>query len=231
MNISLIIPTLNEGGNIKILLNQIATVFKNSPEVENAEIIIVDDGSTDETTTVAKNTPLPYPVQVIKRTVRGLATAVLTGFNAAQYGILGVMDADLSHPPELIPKLLQGLKNANLVVGSRKIPGGQVENWPWLRKLSSNFATLLTRPLRIKISDPMSGYFFIKKDVLAGKQFSPIGYKILLELIVKCNIKNIHEVPYVFHNRSVGKSKMGFKESFNYLRHLSRLYYWKFFKQ
>ncbi len=227
MNVSLVIPTLNERESIAKLLADIVAIFSKCSLVEKAELIIVDDGSKDGTVEIVKQLSLPYPIKVIERTTRGLATAVLAGFGAATHEIVGVMDADLSHPPELIPQLLSALSDHDLALGSRNLPGGLVENWPWYRKLSSQFATLLTRPLGITLSDPMSGYFFLKKELLSGHHFSPLGYKILLEIVVKSGVKKIAEIPYVFRNRYLGKSKMGMRESFNFIQHLWRLSTWK----
>lgn len=229
MNVSLIVPTLNESRNIVELLERISSALKTTDTVAAAEIIIIDDGSTDTTVALAKSAVLPYPVVVIERTVRGLATAVLAGFAAAKYEVVGVIDADLSHPPELIPDLLARLQNADVAVGSRNVPGGAVERWPWYRKFSSQFATLLTRPLGITIHDPMSGYFFLTKKMAVSQAYSPLGYKILLEILVKNPGVRVIEVPYIFQNRLHGKSKMGMRESINYLRHVFKLYRFKLF--
>ncbi len=231
MNVSLVIPTLNERDSIEKLLTDVAATLAKSPLVNEAELIIVDDGSTDGTVAHLHSLQLAYPIIIIERTTRGLATAVLTGFAKAKYDIVGVMDADLSHPPDLIPLLLKKLETADLAIGSRNLPGGLVENWPWYRKLSSRFATLLTRPLGVAITDPMSGYFFLKKTLLNGKNFSPLGYKILLEIVVKSGVTKIAEVAYIFRNRYLGKSKMGLRESVNFLKHLWRLITWKITKR
>ncbi|MFA6429365.1 MAG: polyprenol monophosphomannose synthase [Patescibacteria group bacterium] len=228
MRISLVVPTLNERGSIELLLRGIAEAWTQLPSGTALEVLIVDDGSTDGTATAARSVALPFPVRVIERQERGLATAVLRGFREATGEVLGVMDADLSHPTEVLPLLVEALERADLVVASRHALGGAVEEWPWYRKFASWFATQLARPLGIVTSDPMSGYFLLKRSVVEGAVCSPLGYKILLEILVKGQYRALTEIPYTFRNRDVGKSKMGWRESLNYLRHLLRLYYWRF---
>lgn len=228
MRISLVIPTLNERGSIELLLRNIEKAVCSL--TDEFEIILIDDGSTDGTVEYAQSLALSIPMHSIVRSERGLATAVLRGFSEAKGDILGVMDADLSHPPEKIPELVAALRDADLSLGSRNISGGMVEEWPWYRKWASGFATSLVRPLGVRVSDPMSGFFFLRRVVLENVECSPIGYKILLEILVKAHPSRIREVPYVFRNRNVGKSKMGMGETMNYLRHIGRLTIWKMFK-
>ena len=134
------------------------------------------------------------------------------------------MDADLSHPPALIPKLLDALKTADIAIGSRHIYGGGVEEWPMARRLFSEFATVLARPISGGVRDPMSGFFLIKKSALKNADLRPLGYKILLEILVRCAPLQIIEVPYMFRNRSVGKSKLNLVITGQYFIHLFRLY-------
>lgn len=230
MKVSLIVPTLNERQAIEALLAGIANAHARFAATTEFEVIIVDDGSIDGTVALARSISTPFPIKVIERQERGLATAVLRGFAEAHGEAMGVMDADLSHPTELLQPLIAALDHAELVVASRHIQGGAVEEWPWYRKFASWFATQLTRPLGIQVSDPMSGYFFLRRSVLDGVHCSPIGYKILLEVILKGKYQRIQEIGYVFRNREVGKSKMGWRESWNYIKHLVRLYHWKMFR-
>lgn len=227
--ISLIIPTLNERGAIEPLL----LALNGAVNPSDFEVVIVDDGSTDGTVAAARALSLPFPIKIIERRERGLATAVLRGFAEATGEIVGVMDADGSHPTEMIPRLVAVVKNADLAIGSRLVAGGAVEEWPWSRRIGSLFMSALARPLARGISDPLSGFFFIRRELLDATRFNPIGYKILLELIVKTRPQNIVEIPFTFKNRSVGQSKMGFlclPETMNYLRLLGRLYRWRLFK-
>ncbi len=229
MKISLIVPTLNERGSIERLFRAVEAAVRRLPADAAFEAVLVDDGSTDGTAAFVRSLPLAFPVKIVERNERGLATAVLVGFAAATGDVLGVIDADLSHPPELIPELVAALAEADLAVASRHAPGGVVEKWPWYRLYASRLMTLITRPLQVPVADPLSGYFFLKRTVVEGAPLSPVGYKILLEILVKGKYRKVVEIPYVFRNRDVGRSKMGFREAFRYLRHLARLYRWKFF--
>ena len=219
--ISIVIPTYNENENIKKL---IPDLFSNYPDLE---VIIVDDNSPDGTSKTARRLAKKYNIKVLTREKRlGLSSAVLLGFKSVSSNILGVMDADLSHPASKVKELIELTKYYDIVIGSRLVQGGKVQKWPLWRKLVSMGATLLTKPLT-EIRDPMSGFFFIKKDVIKNRKLSPIGYKILLEILVKGKYKNVVEVPYIFQNRNSGTSKLTLKEYLNYLTHLARLYTYK----
>lgn len=226
MTISLVVPTYNERSAIPVLFEGLSQVAADLAP-HRFEVILVDDGSEDGTVDAARAFPSEFALKIIERSERGLATAVLAGFAAAQGDVIGVMDADLSHPVELIPSLIASLKDADLVIGSRNVAGGGTEQWPWYRHAASQSAAFVTRPLGIRVKDPMSGFFFMKRDVITNVDCSPVGYKILLEILVKGRYKTLSELPYVFRNREVGKSKMGMRETMNYLRHLGRLYAWK----
>lgn len=228
--VSLIIPTLNEGESIRRLLQRLEAV--NLGLIKNdfsLEILVVDDGSKDDTGKNVKEyeSQTGFMLRLIERNVRGLATAVIDGFKQANGEIFGVIDADLSHPPELIPELVKKANEFDFSVGSRKVNGGGVEDWPWHRRILSQGATIMSFTLGIKVKDPMSGFFFLKREVVEGVELSPIGYKILLEILVKGKYNSVVEVPYIFRNRDVGQSKAGAREGINYLRHLGRLYEWR----
>lgn len=226
--VSLIIPTLNERDALKFLFTELETTLLRLTQYE-FEIIIIDDGSLDGTREFVKEFKTLLSVKLVERKEKGLATAVLTGFNMSKGEILGVMDADLSHPSEVIPKLLDALKHADLAIGSRYVKGGGVEEWPLARRTFSKFATFLARNLNDSVRDPLSGFFFIKKSAVCSN-LAPLGYKILLEIIVKCVPKKIIEIPYIFRNRSVGRSKLNWKVTLDYFHHLSRLYIYRLFK-
>ncbi len=228
MKTSIIIPTYNEAKSIEKL---IMGIFNDCSGFD-IELIIVDDNSPDGTAQIAEKLTEKYPIKVIKRKGKlGLSSAVLAGFDSASGNILGVIDADLSHPTSKIPELLQPIlgNETDLVIGSRLIKGGGVEKWSLRRKLISKVATILAKPLT-KVKDPMSGFFFFKKEVIDDVRLNPVGYKILLEILVKGNYKAVKEVPYVFLTRMVGKSKLGFEEYCHYLLHLKRLYPYKYKK-
>lgn len=225
MDLSLIIPTYNEKENIQTLLYLIYSEFKKYNI--QGEVILVDDNSPDKTGEIVESLKKKYPsLQIIHRTGKlGLSSAVLEGFKIAKSDILGVMDADLSHPVEKINSLYQEIKNgADLAIGSRYIKGGKIKGWGLRRKLMSRFATLLAIPLTT-VKDPMTGFFLLKKEFIKDKSLNPKGFKILLEIIIKGNCKNIKEVPITFTNRTKGKSKVGFSEIFHYIQNL--LGYWK----
>ncbi|MBS1266461.1 MAG: Glycosyltransferase AglE [Candidatus Woesearchaeota archaeon] len=208
--VSIIIPTYNEVENIEKLIRKIRKII-------DAEIIVIDDSSPDGTYELAKQ----VADKAILRRKRGLATAVIEGFEHASGKIIVVMDADLSHPPELIPKLVNALLVHKLAIGTRT----QTRNWGWSRKITSHIATLLARPLT-NAKDPMSGFFAIKKSDIP-KNLAPLGYKILLEILVKSGIKDYAQIAFVFYNRQRGKSKIGFRTNINYLKHIKRLYFYK----
>lgn len=193
-----------------------------------AEVIIVDDNSKDGTDKVVQQFATEgYPVRLITRVgERGLSSAVIRGFNESKGEFLVCMDADLSHPPEAIPRLLECFRDArvNFAIGSRYVPGGSTdENWGLFRWLNSKVATILARPFT-SIKDPMSGFFAIPRRVFErAAKLNPIGYKISLELTVKCACKKICEVPIHFTDRKLGQSKLSLREQINYLIHLKRL--------
>ena len=158
----------------------------------------------------------------------GLSGAVLHGMAAARGKFLCVMDADLQHPPEKLPELLRPLHTgeADFVLGSRYMPGGSTEGeWGFFRKINSRIATLLARPFAGKATDPMAGFFALKRETyMAAQNLTPLGYKIALELMCKCRAKNVREIPIHFGMRLKGESKLSLKQQFRYLEHLSRLY-------
>lgn len=210
--ISIVIPTYNEASNIKKLVEEIFKFYKNS------EVIIVDDNSPDKTWEVAGKLNKKFNVKVIRRLKeRGLGSAVIEGFKHTKTKIIGVMDADLSHPPEKIPELVAALSNADLAIGSRLVKGGSVEEWPLHRKLISVIATLIARPLT-KVKDPMSGFFFFNKKIIKNCKLDTQGYKILLEVLVKAKYTKVVEIPYTFKNRKIGSSKLNVTEYFRYIK-------------
>jgi dolichol-phosphate mannosyltransferase len=222
--ISLVIPTYNERDNIVPLVERLSRTFSG----RQYEILFVDDNSKDGTVDVAAKLAEQYPVKVLVRTKeRGLATAVLHGFRYAKGEIIGVMDADLQHPPEINAKLLEALdKGADMAIASRYIPGGGVPNWGLLRRIISKGAGTLAHvflPSTRQVKDPMSGFYMFKREALGDIEFKPIGYKILLEMLVMGKFKNIVEVPFIFEDRSSGRSKMKARQQIDYLKHIFSL--------
>ncbi len=216
---SIILPTYNESRSIGTLVRKISEILP------DAEIIIVDDNSPDGTGRIADRLAESHKVKRIHRKRRlGLSTAVVRGFEAASGEIIGVMDADLSHPPEAIPRLLSPIEagRADLVIGSRLIRGGKVERWPLRRKLISLVGTLMGRALS-DTTDPMSGLFFLKRELVRDMRFTSRGYKILLEILVKRRHSCVLEVPYTFRDRKYGSSKLNIKEYLRFMRDWSGL--------
>ncbi len=211
-------PTYNERENLKTLVERIFSAA-------DVEVVVVDDGSPDGTGELADRLAEAYNMNVLHRTGKlGLASAMLAGLEASSNEVVGFIDADLSHPPELMPKLLKEVDDgADVVFASRYAGAGGVEHWPWHRRMISWGATMLARPLA-PVKDPMSGYFFIKKNVVGGVELDPIGYKLGLEILVKGHYSKVVEVPFMFRDRAAGKTKLNLSEHFNYLKHLMRLY-------
>ncbi|UCE37386.1 MAG: glycosyltransferase family 2 protein [Thermoplasmata archaeon] len=225
--LSIIVPTYNEKENIPQLVKRIFKVLDEN-KIEG-ELVIVDDNSPDGTAKVAEDLKSSYNIQVIvRKNERGLSSAAIKGMESAKGDVLCVMDADLSHPPEVLPKMLKHIQNeeAELVIGSRHVPGGGIENWTMKRKIVSKCASLIARPVT-KVKDPMSGFFMLKREVIEGVELKPKGYKIGLEIIVKGNYEHLVEEPYVFKNRAYGESKLGAKVVKNYLSHALSLYFHK----
>jgi dolichol-phosphate mannosyltransferase len=226
--ISIIVPTFNESKNLPLLVKRIAKALGK----ERYEIIVVDDNSPDGTFGIARALGKKYPLRaILRKTEKGLSSAVMRGFKEAKGEIIGVIDADLQHPPEKIPELIAEVrKGYDLVIGSRLVKGGGVELWPWYRKAVSLGARLIALPLT-GVRDTMSGFFFMRREVIKGVRLNPIGYKILLEVLVKGRYKRVKEVPFIFMNRSLGASKLNAKVYIHYLRHLGRLYNYKFLER
>ena len=155
----------------------------------------------------------------------GLGTAVIEGFAHASSQVVGVMDADLSHPPALLPAMLDAIRNggADFVIGSRYVPGGGTMNWEFSRRLMSRVACVMARPVT-RVRDATSGLFLIRREVARDIRISAGGFKICLELLVRGRATTIVEVPYVFVGRTVGESKMNLREATGYLRQLYDLF-------
>ena len=196
--ISIIIPTFNEKENLQELFTRIDNSLNRV-----YECIIIDDNSVDGTGEFAEELSRKYPIKVIHRkSKRGLASAVVEGFKYALGNIFVVMDADLQHSPEKIPELIEELKKeTDMAIASRHMQGGGTEKWSYFRKLTSSGAEFLAKTVLPKIreiSDPLSGFFAFKREVIKESNLNPSGYKILLEILVKGNYKKVAEVPFIF---------------------------------
>lgn len=229
IKLSLVIPTYKESENIPTIVQKLTQLLDGV--IPNAyELIVVDDNSPDLTWEVAQNMIPEYPqLQVMRREKeRGLSTAVIRGWQVARGEILGVIDADLQHPPETLLKLLAEMeRGADLAVASRHVEEGGVSDWSVIRRFLSRGAQvlgLIILPGVVgRVSDPMSGYFMVHREAIAGKTLSPVGYKILIEVLGRGNIRWVAEVGYVFQERLEGGSKVTWKQYVEYLQHLLTL--------
>lgn len=226
MQVSVILPTLNERENIEIIIPLIASVL----EKENLEyeIIIVDDNSPDQTAIAARNLATKYPVSVyVRENEKGLASAAILGFSKAIGSVLVVMDSDLSHPVDKLPELIGPILNntADITVGSRHIPGGGCTSWPVFRQIISRAAGSLAFGLT-RLTDPTSGYMAVRSSTLSELELSPIGWKIVLEIVTRSQAR-VLEVPIIFRDRIHGHSKLTSVVQIQYLLHLFKLYDFK----
>jgi len=226
---SLVIPTYNESQNIKDLVAALSKLLDEYLP-RNYELIVVDDDSPDRTWEVAESLTSDYPhLKVIRRKgERGLSTAVIRGWQNAGGEVLGVIDGDLQHPPERLVQLLAAIQSgADLAVASRHVDTGGVSDWNVARRFLSRGAQLLgliILPGVIgKVSDPLSGYFIVKRDAICDRPLSPIGYKILIEVLARGQVFKVTEVGYIFQERQEGESKVTWKQYVEYISHLVRL--------
>ncbi len=228
--ISLIVPTLNEALNLPALAERVHASLRG----RRYELLVVDDNSRDNTIAVCADLSQRFPLRLITRTEpkNGLSGAVLHGMAEARGDVLVVMDADLQHPPEKLPELVAPIERdiADFVIGSRYTSGGSIESgWTFYRALNSKLATLLARPFAGRVTDPMSGFFALKRiDYTNARHLTPLGYKIGLELLSKTRVTRVTEIPIHFGKRLAGESKLSLKEQFRFLEHLSRLYDFSF---
>jgi len=230
-NLSIIIPTYNESQNIIKILKRIEEII---PKNIFTQTIVVDDNSPDGTAKLveeyirdvkklANNT-----VNLINRTAKsGLSSAIMNGIQEAKGETIVVMDSDLSHPPQIILKMIDAFKKyqCDIVVASRYVKDGKIENWPLKRKIISKTATNIAKKfLNVDVKDPMSGFFAFRQNILDGLKFDAIGYKILLELLVKSKNTSVKEIPYTFTDRQEGSSKLNIITITDYLKSVWNLY-------
>jgi len=222
--ISIIIPTYNEKDNITPLLSRVDKALSGY----DYEILIVDDGSKDGTIELASELAFKYPVKVVvRRGERGLATAVVHGLKSAAGQIIGVMDADLQHPPEVLPQLVKAIRDgADMAIASRYIPGGGCPNWGLSRRIISRVALMISHlllPSTRAVKDPLAGFFMFRRQNVDPEKLRPIGYNISLEVMLMGSFQHVVEVPYIFEDRSAGQSKLNPGQQLDYLKHLFSL--------
>ena len=229
--VSIIIPTYNESENIIQVLKSIGDHLPRNVWVE---AIVVDDNSPDGTGKVVEDyitdsqNEAEYSINVIHRKAKsGLSSAILDGIQHSSSETVVVMDSDFSHPPKIIPQLVEELSTSDcdIVIASRYTKGGEVSGWSTKRKLISKGATGIAKAgLGVNESDPMSGFFAFKRKILEGIKFDAIGYKMLLEILVKTKGAKVKEIPYTFTDRTRGSSKLDSSTMFDFVTSVWRLY-------
>jgi dolichol-phosphate mannosyltransferase len=219
---SLVLPTYNEAENVPRCIAAVCAVL----EGREFEVIVADDDSPDRTWEVAERLDNPR-VRVLRRTTnRGLAPAVVDGFEFARGDRLGVMDADLQHDERILPQMIDALDTHEFVIGSRAAPGGSYGDWALSRRLASAAAARMARVLLgIRLTDPMAGYFALRREVFerARPHLSPKGYKIMLELFCLARPESFAEIGYTFRPRQVGESKVSAAVARDYVKSLFEL--------
>jgi dolichol-phosphate mannosyltransferase len=229
VRLSLVIPTLNEAKSLPALVQQLRECLE--PVLGEAyELIVVDDDSPDRTWAVALELLASQPrLRVTRRRgERGLASAVVRGWQLARGSVLGVIDADLQHPPRTSLQLLAEIeRGAELAVASRHVAGGGVSDWSLRRRALSRGAQLLGLLLLPgvlgRLSDPLSGYFMLRRCALSALGLDPLGYKILIEVLARGRFERIAEVGYTFRERFQLESKVTWRVYLQYVAHLLRL--------
>jgi dolichol-phosphate mannosyltransferase len=222
--LSVIVPTYNERDSLPALLARLEAVRRTLP----LEVVIVDDASPDGTGPLgdALARAAAMPVTVLHRPHKsGLASAAIDGAAAAHGPIVTIMDGDLSHPPELLPDLTAAVESgAAVAVASRYVRGGGIEDWSLARRGLSLSATWLTRTiLGLPVRDPLSGFFAARRELLTGPSYFSLGYKLLVELLVRHPGIAVVEVPYRFADRRTGQSKLTAGEAVAFLALVARL--------
>lgn len=218
-DLSVIIPTFNEEENIAAIIGAVNEVFRQSGI--RGEVLVVDDSSKDRTIPIVQeiagqngNVRL-----IVRKDDHGLSQSVVEGFGKARSDILQVIDADFSHPPELIPRFYEAVRDgADIAIGSRYMKGGDIEQWPLKRRVISLGATAFGRMLFPEVTDPVSGFFAVRREVVAGAPLAPRGYKILMEVLGRGRWHSFVEIPFVFRDREEGTSKLRLDTMVDYLR-------------
>jgi len=230
--LAVVIPTLNEAGNITVILDRVRSAL--DPMNIPYEIVVVDDDSSDATGAIVSGiSAADRRVRlVVRKGERGVAGATLLGWQNSKAAILGVIDADLQHPPELLSKLVTAvLEGRDVAIGSRYASGGSLGEWHPARKLLSVLALSAAQPVQkkqIRAKDPTSGYFVLRRQCIEGLQFQKTGFKLLLDILVRGRVRSIAEIPYGFNPRTKGESKATIKVACHYALLLSRLYWLRF---
>ena len=225
---ALVIPALREAENLRGLLMRVRTALA-LLEI-SYEILVVDDDSNDGTEEIVASITDEDPRVrlLVRREARGLSGAILHGWQHSDGTILGVMDADGQHPPELLTELMEAiLHGGDLAIASRFAEGGSGTGWNPLRRFISAAATWITHPLQrssLRVRDPLSGFFLVRRHCVENVSFQPAGFKLLLEILVRGRVERVAEVPFAFGRRRTGRSKVSVKVAWDYVVLLVRLY-------
>jgi dolichol-phosphate mannosyltransferase len=226
--LSLVVPTYNEAENIEPFLQRIRGLL--DPVLGNRyEVIVVDDNSPDETWKVAAGIQDVYPQLLVFRREheRGLSSAVVRGWQVATGDILATINADFQHPPELLPKMLELVRGADLVTATRLGATGSFGEMPWLRRLLSRGARqagqFLVPQIFNRVSDPLSGYYLFRREAIAGIELRPTGFKTLIEVLARGRVETIGECGYAMQERRRGTSNVRWRHLLEYLKQLNRL--------
>lgn len=227
--VSILLPTYNESQNIAKMLNSLITVL---PQKFQIEIIVIDDDSPDGTGKIAEDYKTKISNENIsmkiihRKNKRGLSSAILDGIYSSTGNIIVVMDSDFSHPSETVEKMLDTLLDdeSDIVIGSRFVPGGESVGWPLSRKIMSKFGTKIPELfLNVKVKDSTSGFFSFKKEIVKNINFDALGYKFLLEMLVKTRGAKTREIPYKCVNRKIGSSKFNTQIIIDYIKLINKL--------
>ncbi len=228
VEVSLIVPTFNEGANIRDFLAAVTRVL-DAALPARYEIVVVDDDSPDRTWEIAAQFAQQCPaIRVIRhQSDQGLAAAVIRGWLVARGRVLGTINADFQHPPEVLAAMVAQMEAADVVVASRYAAGGGLGDWGLHRRFASRGAHWLGRILLPevfgRVSDPLSGCYLVKRAAIAGAALAPVGYKTLMEVMVRGRVARVAECGYEMRARRCGDSKAGTRHGLQFLRHLLRL--------
>jgi dolichol-phosphate mannosyltransferase len=224
-SVSIIIPTYNEADNIVPLVEKLHSCLSGY----KYEVVFIDDNSRDGTADIISTLSHKYPVRVIvRKDKKGLSSAVVDGMKQANGEFMVVMDADLQHPPEVVPNMLKALESNDLVVASRYCKGGSPGEWTLSRKIVSFVANLLALLLAPRIKDRTSGFFGFRRTAVDHTSLNSLGWKIGLEVMVRGRYNSVTEVPYTFALRTRGSSKLSKRIIWEYIQQLVQLYFYKY---
>jgi len=225
--LSLVVPTFNEIENLCEFLAAVRATLDGA--LRRYEVIVVDDDSPDRTWEAAARMAADFPqLRVVRRCgERGLARAVIRGWQVSRGSVLGTINADFQHPPEMLARMIERMADADLVVATRHGDGGGLGDWELKRRVTSWGAAVIGRILLpevfARISDPLSGCYFLRREAIQGVELKPLGYKSLMEVVVRGTVREIRECGYEMRKRNRGKSKVHALHPLAYIRHVIRL--------